>query len=185
MLLPCCGFYRGNNLTGNAKFRKSPERRELVLPEVSYGFVKTNHSLLDYILPVGTYKEIGPGLRPYKILVLAYQVFRRLTVAFLCLLYHFLIKHHFVMLICSFIVGLRFHRHRLHSSKGICPPLNHTIIIYMCFLIVKPDLWLFQPFLEFPRHFRAKTSVHRINTVRAPSDHSLFNIPVTALHKAL
>jgi len=57
VFLPGGSLYGGYNLPCYTELGKSAEGRKLVLPEIPYGFVKANHSLLNDVFPIGSNKK--------------------------------------------------------------------------------------------------------------------------------
>ncbi|MPN44417.1 hypothetical protein SDC9_191982 [bioreactor metagenome] len=84
MLLTRRGFNRGDHLSYDAHFREGMERRLLVGLVIADCLVKADHALLDDILPVRSYEEVGARLALDKSPVAFVEDFLRDEVRLLC-----------------------------------------------------------------------------------------------------
>ena len=105
MLLSGSGLNSSNNLPGNTQLSKSSERRQLIITEVPDGFIKTNHALLNNILPVSTNKKVRTCLGSDKISVLIYKIIHGHAILIILNFYYHIFIGKINVIIKGFIPG--------------------------------------------------------------------------------
>jgi len=74
----------GDDLPRDAQLGERAERRHLGWAEIPDGLIKTDHALLNDILPVRANKKVRARLRSYKIFIFVEEIFESVAVVVAC-----------------------------------------------------------------------------------------------------